>query len=331
MLCITHISNSIKWQFQTAKRFLIMSLNFIKCLAVTATLLCFSNVSFAGSVTSCASAANYSDGTKDFGDATTSSKGGTYGEACHETNAWQQLGSAGANGITNTMNDVNSANEGWNGESSQKSEDTGDNGVSWRVADENGVFGAYGQPELTLGQTVEFKFDVTRSQKGTHKFDQLRAWVDWNGEDGFSNRDMFHATKSGGERLITEKWYKDKSSNDDKNGVYTNNVNTDLSSARRTKYNHSDTTRSYSVTTTIPMDAIVGDTWMRARIVCENSLTTHASNMNLLATGYHDQGEVEDYKLTINARPPTPVPEPTTLLVFGTALIGLVLSRKKAK
>jgi hypothetical protein len=306
-----------------------MRLNLKKYLAITITLLCFSNVSFAGSVTSCASAANYSDGTKDFGDATTSSKGGTYGEACHETNAWQQLGSAGANGITNTMNDVNSANEGWNGESSQKSEDTGDNGVSWRVADENGVFGAYGQPELTLGQTVEFKFDVTRSQKGTHEFDRLRAWVDWNGEDGFNNS---RSSNSASERLITKTWAKNKNSNDKARGVYTTNKNTDLSNKKnRDIFNHTDTFRSYTVTTTIPMDAIVGDTWMRARIVCENSLTTHASNMNLLATGYHDQGEVEDYKLTINARPPTPVPEPTTLLVFGTALIGLVLSRKKAK
>jgi hypothetical protein len=306
-----------------------MRLNLKKYVAITAALLCFSNVSFAGSVTSCASAANYSDGTKDFGDATTSSKGGTYGEACHETNAWQQLGSAGANGITNTMNDVNSANEGWNGESSQKSEDTGDNGVSWRVADENGVFGAYGQPELTLGQTVEFKFDVTRSQKGTHEFDRLRAWVDWNGEDGFNNS---RSSNSASERLITKTWAKNKNSNDKARGVYTTNKNTDLSNKKnRDIFNHTDTFRSYTVTTTIPMDAIVGDTWMRARIVCENSLTTHASNMNLLATGYHDQGEVEDYKLTINARPPTPVPEPTTLLVFGTALIGLVLSRKKAK
>jgi hypothetical protein len=306
-----------------------MRLNFIKCLAVTATLLCFSSVSFAGSVTSCASAANYSDGTKDFGDATTSTKGGTYGEACHETNAWQQLGSAGANGITNTMNDANSANEGWNGEASQKAVDTGDNGVSWRVADENGVFGAYGQPELTLGQTVEFKFDVTRSQKGTHEFDRLRAWVDWNGEDGFNNSG---SSNSASERLITKTWAKNKNSNDKARGVYTTNKNTDLSNKKnRDIFNHTDTFRSYTVTTTIPMDAIVGDTWMRARIVCENSLTTHASNMNLLATGYHDQGEVEDYKLTINARPPTPVPEPTTLLVFGTALIGLVLSRKKAK
>jgi hypothetical protein len=308
-----------------------MRLNFIKYLAVTATLLCFSNMSFAGSVTSCAAAAGYSDGTKDFGDATTDSEGKAYVQACHETNAWQQLGSAGANGITNTMNDINSANEGWNGESSQKAVDTGDNGVSWRVADENGVFGAYGQPELTLGQTVEFKFDVTRSQKGTHKFDQLSAWIDWNGQDGFHNRKMDHPTKSGGERLLTEKWYKDRDINDNKTGAYTTNINTDLSTARKTKYNHVDTFRSYTVTTTIPMDALVGKTWLRARIVCENSLTTHASNMNLLATGYHDQGEVEDYQLTINARPATPVPEPTTLFVFGTALIGLVLSRKKAK
>jgi len=310
-----------------------MRLSFNKYLAITVTLLCFSNFSSAGTVTSCADKkADQGAGSSfDYGDATTDSEGKAYKQACHETNAWQQLGSAGANGIINTTNDVNSANEGWNGEGSQKSEDTGDNGVTWRVADENGVFGAYGHPELTQGQTVQFKFDVTRSQRGTHEFDQLSAWVDWNGKDGFNNKG-FSNPKS--ERLIKKKWAKNKNINDKARGDYTMNRNNDLSNKfNQNIFNHVDTFRSYEVTTTIPMDAIVGQTWLRARIVCENSLTNYAkgNTMNLLATGYHDQGETEDYQLTINARAATPVPEPTTLLVFGTALIGLVLSRKKAK
>ena len=298
-----------------------MRLTFTKYVAITITLLCFSHVSFAGSVKTCA---EKTGSTQDFGDATESSKGGTYGQACHETNAWQQLGSAGVDGIINETNDVKSANKGWNAGATQdkdtnkRNKDTGDNGVRQRVANDDGTFsGKYRQPELTQGQAVQFKFTVTRSDEGNHKFDDLKVWVDWNGQDGFNNNDI---GKSGSEILYNAQWYKHQDKKD-----YTNsnsgNANSDLSVD-----NNKDTYRRYILETAIPLDAMIGDTWMRARIVCENSLNSYSEDMNLLATGYQDQGEVEDYKLTINQ-----VPEPTTILVFGSALIGLVLSRKKTK
>jgi hypothetical protein len=309
-----------------------MRLNLNKYIAVTVALLCFSNMSFAGTVQNCTVGND-----KDFGDATQSSKGGTYGQACHETNAWQQLGDAGLGrdlqGDTGGTDDSLSKNIGWNSGSDQSddlngsSEDIGDNGVSWRVADANGNFtGAYGQPELTQGQDVQFKFTVTRSDEGNHLFDRLKVWVDWNGLGGFNN-DAFGTT--GSEILGQRDWAKNENADDALDGM-TGSENSTYSNQIHSK-NSSVTSRNYIMETTIPMSAIVGDTWMRARIVCSNSLNNYSVDMNLLATGYQDQGEVEDYKVTINARPPTPVPEPTTLLVFGTALIGLVLSRKKAK
>ena len=178
-----------------------MRLTFTKYVAITITLLCFSNVSFAGTVVECST----KDSSKDYGDATVDSKGVAYGEACHETNAWQQLGQATkeiSNNITEVElqgdtggpNDALSTNLGWNSADSQNNdtnnngEDSGDNGVSWRVADANGDFlGAYGQPELTQGQAVQFQFTVTRSDEGNHQFDELKVWVDWNGQDGFNN------------------------------------------------------------------------------------------------------------------------------------------------
>jgi hypothetical protein len=315
-----------------------MRLTFTKYVAITITLLCFSHVSFAGSVKTCA---EKTGSTQDFGDATESSKGGTYGQACHETNAWQQLGQATkeiSNNITEVelqgdtggTNDALSTNLGWNSADSQSNdtnnngEDSGDNGVSWRVADANGDFlGAYGQPELTQGQAVQFQFTVTRSDEGKHQFDELKVWVDWNGQDGFNN-DAINSSDS--EILYNVRWNKEEDKNDRRKGDagYSGDAvdfNNDVGA-----YNNIDTYRSYTLETTIPMDAIVGETWMRARIVCENSLTNYSDNMNLISTGYQDQGEVEDYKLTINQ-----VPEPTTILVFGSALIGLVLSRKKTK
>jgi hypothetical protein len=314
-----------------------MRLSFNKYLAITATLLCFSHVSFAGTVVECST----KDSSKDYGDATVDSKGVAYGEACHETNAWQQLGQATkeiSNNITEVElqgdtggpNDALSTNLGWNSADSQNNdtnnngEDSGDNGLSWRVADANGDFlGAYGQPELTQGQAVQFQFTVTRSDEGNHQFDELKVWVDWNGQDGFNN-DAINSSDS--EILYNVRWNKEEDKNDRRKGDagYSGDAvdfNNDVGA-----YNNIDTYRSYTLETTIPMDAIVGETWMRARIVCENSLTNYSDNMNLISTGYQDQGEVEDYKLTINQ-----VPEPTTILVFGSALIGLVLSRKKTK
>ena len=316
-----------------------MRLNFNKYIAITVTLLCFSNVSLAGTVVECST----KNSSKDYGDATVDSKGVAYGEACHETNAWQQLGKAkdvdknlvDLEGDSGSKNDDISENRGWNAGFSQADDtnsngkDSGDNGVRWRVANDDGSFsGNYGQPELTQGQAVQFIFMVTRSDEGNHQFDELKVWVDWNGQDGFNN-DAINSSDS--EILYNVRWNKEEDKNDRSEGDagYSGNAvdfNNDVGA-----YNNIDTYRSYTLETTIPMDAIVGETWMRARIVCENSLTNYSDNMNLISTGYQDQGEVEDYKLTINARPPTPVPEPTTLLVFGSALIGLVLSRKKAK
>jgi len=320
-----------------------MRLSFNKYLAITVTLLCFSNMSFAGTVVECST----KNSSKDYGDATTDSQGVAYGEACHETNAWQQLGKAkigrsivDLQGDSGSRDDDVSANRGWNADTSQDldttrgSKDTGDNGITWTIQNSDGTWpirgedGWWGNTDaVEQGQTVKFRFSVTRSDEGNHKFDELKIWVDWNGQDGFNNNDI---GTSGSEILYNTRWYKDQDKNDNSYGDsdYSGNsadYNNDIGA-----YNSKDTYRNYILETTIPDTAVIGTTWMRARIACENSLTNYTENMNLTSVGYQDQGEVEDYKLTINAKAVTPVPEPTTLFVFASALIGLALSRKKA-
>jgi hypothetical protein len=301
-----------------------MRLSFNKYLAITVTLLCFSNVSFASGVLDCATA-NKDNGSYDYGDATESgnatvSNGSKYGQACHDTNRWQQLGWTGdgaLEGDSGDRSDDANKNGGWNAETTQNDVDAGDNGVKWKVQNSDGTWPInFSREELTAGANVEFFFIVKRSNEGNHKFDQLKAWNDWNGNGIFEDN----------EAIIDEKWYK----NHDRNGnllANTSNTNSDLPTN-----NNADVWRKYYTVMQVPIDAVVGETWMRARIICENSLTTDDRDNNIfLSTGYYHQGEVEDYKVAINARPPTPVPEPTTLLVFGSALIGLVLSRRKAK
>ena len=260
-----------------------MKLSIQKIFITGLTLLCVSNVSFAGTLTDCATAKDNNWGNQefDYGDAS------GYGQACHESNAWQQLGTSnvslnGDNGGDRSGVD----NIGWTEETSQNAVDSGDNGVQWRVKGTD----TWGNNDFAPGDTLEFKFVVTRSDDGLHDFDKLKAWIDWD------NSKTFDETPS--EIIIDENWDKSNGSG--------------------------DIQKDFVTEINVPVDAIIGDTWLRARVVCEETLNNNF-NGTLIATGYGYQGEVEDYKLTINH-----VPEPTTLLVFGSALFGLMFSRKKS-
>lgn len=292
-----------------------MRLNFNKYLAITVTLLCFSNVSFAGEVV-CDANTSY-----DYGDAT------GYSEACHETNNWQQLGVVDNDQALKGDNAGTNPVGGWTTETAQNPVDEGDNGVSWRVQNPVDLsWSAFGNEALTAGANVEFQFVVTRSNQGNHQFDQLKAWGDWN-DNGVFDDD---------EEIVDQKWYKVADSFGDnvlgnQAGGYNNDslVNSGNHNSIR---NSGITSEILIVSTQIPVEAVINDTWIRARIICENSLTHDDRRDNVfLATGYYHQGEVEDYKVAVNKPSVTSVPEPTTLFVFASALIGLVLSRKKTK
>lgn len=312
-------------------------------LAILLTFLCITNTALAGSVKSCETR-DSDNGSFDYSDAPDA-----YGEACHDTNAWQQLGKAkikntdgekeavALQGDSGSRNDNDSVNRGWNAETDPNSPDTGDNGVSWRIQNEDATWTKFGRKELTQGQTVEFKFVVQRSTEGNHEYDNLKAWVDWNGNKSFD--------ENSSEILVDAKWYKVADHGQVNNSFnaaasYNNDrkvlaefhnetideINANYETYKNTVFNSVDAIAVFKVQTQIPLDAVLGNTWMRARVVCENSLTNHSENMNLIATGYQHQGEVEDYKLSI-----AHVPEPTSLIVFGSALLGLIMSRKKVK
>jgi hypothetical protein len=256
---------------------------------VSTVLVSLSGFVQAGAVVSC-------DGKSgiDFGDAPAA-----YGVACHHTDEWQRLGNS------------------WSSEAATKPVDSDnfDDGVTWRTkASGSSTWSAWSSNAvLTQGDDVEFSFEFNRADYGNHEYDELKTWIDWDRDTNWSNAN---------EVLINEQWHKNQNANDvdEFNSSFNNDLGTN---------NNSDTSRVYTTQITIPLNAVLGDTWMRARIVCENSLSNYSVNRILEATGFQDQGEVEDYKLTVVAKNRIPVPEPSTLLVFTLGLLGLGLKRRK--
>lgn len=266
----------------------------ILCLGSLAT----SNLANAGSINNC------TGGYGDYGDAPIE-----YGIACHDTNRWQQLGTDGFDGDTLKgdsigIDDYN--NIGWSAESSSQTidNDTGDNGIFWSVSSDGQNWSDFGtSAHLTQGQYVKFKVDAKRSTEGNHEFDEYKLWLDWYGTESFDNTDV----------VFNDKWQKDQ---DEFGNTFIgtraqNFYNTDLGT-----YNSPVEFASFiSNAIMVPIDAILGQTWLRARFVCENSFSGP-----LMATGYYHQGETEDYAIKIVQD----VNAPATIALFSLALFGMV-------
>ena len=306
-------------------------MNKMKQITLGLALLSCSSVALATVTTNVKSCDNQSWYTNDYGDAPSTYEpdvNNNNGRACHDTAEWQRLG-----------ND-------WDTDSITSYSDDGDDGVSWATSSDGGdTWTDYSTDnELTQGDLVSFKFDFTRATYGNHEFDLLKAWVDWDQSGSFindSNASGLSSFESSSDVIIEETWYKNVDSEGnyegDWDGYYSHYHNTwvtnqDWNNDLNT-YNSMDTSGTYFAELTVPLNAATGETWMRARVVCENSLQSHSDQYNLLATGYQDQGEVEDYKLVVKAKSTTPevtpeVPEPSSLLVFAAGLLGLVAKNR---
>jgi len=291
----------------------------IKVIAASIILFSFSNVSFATSkVQECVS--QYGDYSNNDYDINTT--------ACNRTAQWQRLGTkwnADTDGHKDSQTETNTAT---------------DDGVSWEtLVDGNWVENG----DLIQGGSVRFIFDVTRSIVGNHKYDQLKSWVDWN-QDGSWDES---------ETIIAEKWMKNENSEgvvqtwDWDNQFFKDNVvknwenddvtdwngrdgtlNQDLYRNGYSNYANSlDTTATFT-SKILSIPAKFDELWLRARVVCENSLENLSDDMTLLSYGYQDQGEVEDYKFKVAK---VEVPEPSTLLILSLGLFALANSRKKTQ
>lgn len=147
------------------------------------------------------------------------------------------------------------------------------------------------QTDLKVGDQIVFALNMHKRNLGTHYADHAKLWVDWDQDlsEGFVASDVVIS----GSQVLTP-------------GV------TDVS--------------FLSGLFTITKD-MVGDLFLRARVVCSSSLNKAAGrsvdhdapafDSDFMPTGFLNQGEVEEWTLKVAA-----TPLPPSVLMFGTGLLG---------
>ncbi len=211
----------------------------------------------------------------------------SYGDASHDTTKWQEL-------ATDSESDSY--------------------GIRWSV--DGGS--TWGREDLTVGQTVQFQFNMHKDHVGTHYADHLKAWIDWDQNGSFAEDSNV---------LIYEEVLLPEGDRSEAGDGVTRGANV-VSDA-----NYSFTSGSFLIDA-----SYVGSLSLRGRVTCSESLTLDRNawedqwtenydyNSRFAPTGHLGQGEVENWKITVN-----PVPDSgSTLALFGAALFGLgFLKRRK--
>lgn len=245
-------------------------------IAITVFLLSLICSSYAG-------ATNY-----DYGDAV------GYGVAKHKTAEWQRLGTD------------------WDSESSQKNPDNYDDGVRWSV--NGGGWNTWGNDILNVkqGDKVKFEFTFTRALYGNHPYDDLSAWIDWNGDGDWADA---------GENIYFNRVDKGTTQIDDA---------TYIADVGHNRYDSESMT--FTTGDILVSGLFTGTTWLRARVSCSESIIKYNNNNGLdsdtqiSSTGRLWQGETEDYRMNVST-----VPIPGAVWLLGSGLLGLIGVRRRRK
>ncbi len=188
-----------------------------------------------------------------------------------------------------------------------------DYGVFWSV--DGGL--TWGHDDLYVGQSVSFMVNMHKDNVGTHYADYAKTWVDW-GQDGTFNNGSDVASYNAQPLSVNE------------NGNYGSNKSPNVP-------NYTFFSDTFDI-----LDDYVGDLWLLSRVTCSESLirvdggkwgdqwATDNDKYNEIftATANLNQGEYEAHRITVNAEP---VPEPATLFLLGSGILGFVGIKRRKK
>ena len=174
----------------------------------------------------------------------------------------------------------------------------------------------WGNSALVVGQSVEFKITMHKTNIGNHYADFVKAWIDLNGDGQFAASETllfgYHVANNTPQGEHNQERLSGQSYN-----FYSNSI---------------------AVTNALPSDL-----WVLARVTCSDSLLQTALgsyswnqqwstniatyDSDFLPTANYIQGESELVKLTVNGNK---VPEPGSLALFAAAMVGMGWTRKQA-